>query len=186
MLWIGVQSGTLPGHAKILKSRVKSGKDGRNRRRAEPQSICDSCFVPITCGSNGRGPALDADPQSRLDGSGSGLGDPSTGADAGGLHANGRRRPPNRQVDQSRMRLRCTDPLHSAWSGRVALGRTQWSVAPRWRLPPPSVVHRHRGAPCAKSAASTTMSGRLAGSGGHPGGRRRSCKPAASSHIAWA
>jgi hypothetical protein len=31
---------------------------GRNR-----QSICDSCFVPITCGRNGRGPALDADPQ---------------------------------------------------------------------------------------------------------------------------
>jgi hypothetical protein len=31
---------------------------GRN-----PQSICDSCFVPITCGRDGRGPALDADPQ---------------------------------------------------------------------------------------------------------------------------
>jgi hypothetical protein len=30
---------------------------GRN-----PQSICDSCFVPITCGRDGRGPALDADP----------------------------------------------------------------------------------------------------------------------------
>ena len=27
-LWIGVQSGTPPGHTKILKSRVKSGKGG--------------------------------------------------------------------------------------------------------------------------------------------------------------
>ena len=62
-VWIRVQSGTPPGHAKILKSRVKSGKGGRNRRRTEPQSICVSCFVPITCGRNGRGPTLDADPQ---------------------------------------------------------------------------------------------------------------------------
>ena len=31
---------------------------GRN-----PQSICDSCLVLITCGRDGRGPALDADPQ---------------------------------------------------------------------------------------------------------------------------
>ena len=58
MLWIGVQSGTTPGHAKILKSGVKSGKGGRDRRRAGPQSICDSGFVPITCGRNGRGPAF--------------------------------------------------------------------------------------------------------------------------------
>jgi len=35
-LWIGVQSGTPPGHAKILKNSVKSGKGGRDRRRAEP------------------------------------------------------------------------------------------------------------------------------------------------------
>ena len=27
-----------------------------------PQPICDSRFVPTTCGRNGRGPALDADP----------------------------------------------------------------------------------------------------------------------------
>ena len=60
---IGGQSGTPPGHAKILKSGVKSGKGGRDRRRAEPQSICDSYFVPISCGRDGRGPALDADPQ---------------------------------------------------------------------------------------------------------------------------
>ena len=33
---------------------------GRN-----PQSICDSCFVPITCGRDKRGPALDADPQQK-------------------------------------------------------------------------------------------------------------------------
>ena len=28
-----------------------------------PQPICDSRFVSTTCGRNGRGPALDADPQ---------------------------------------------------------------------------------------------------------------------------
>ena len=32
----------------------------------DPQSIFDSGFVPITCGRNGRGPALDADPQQFL------------------------------------------------------------------------------------------------------------------------
>ena len=30
-----------------------------------PRSICDSCFVPITCGRNWRGPALDADQQAK-------------------------------------------------------------------------------------------------------------------------
>ena len=34
-LWIGIQSGTPPGHAKILKNGGKSGKGGRDRRRAE-------------------------------------------------------------------------------------------------------------------------------------------------------
>ena len=31
-----------------------------------PRLICDSCCMPITCGRNGRGPALDAGPHSSL------------------------------------------------------------------------------------------------------------------------
>jgi len=48
-------------YSKMMPKAVRVIEIGAERN---PQPICDSRFVPTTCGRNERGPALDADPHS--------------------------------------------------------------------------------------------------------------------------